>query len=214
MFNGGGVEEIEPRPVQKKKKAKKRNGKRERYMRPAEEKRIWKELEKYPVMKDLAEVILGTAMRPNNIINLRWEQIDWEQKQAFISVEEHKQGHAGKYLLKKVIPLLKRRQEENGDFPFVFYRLDGAGKPKRIRHRWYQRQWEKIMEDTGIRSEEEARGEEPLRFYDLRHTCLSRVAAKGANEFQLKAISNHGDPNSLKHYIKDGAVRKEAEKFL
>ncbi len=182
---------------------------REVYMSPEQEKVIWPLLRKYPPMEDLADFIYGTAMRPGNIIALSWDRIQWEKKEAFVPKEEHKQRFKdGNYLLsEEVLKMLRRRQkanEENGCFPLVFCRYE-AGKAKEINIRWLQNQWQKVMKEAGI---------EDLHFYDLKHTRLSRIAAKGASVFQLKCISNHSSTASLEKYIKKDALKESARVFL
>lgn len=182
---------------------------REVLMSAEQEKAIWPLLEKYPPMLDLADFIFGTAMRPSNILSLRWDQILWEKQEALIPKEQHKQKFRdGHYLLsEKVLKMLRRRQEshaENGNFKFVFSRLEG-GKSKKILIRWVQNKWQEIMEEAGI---------EGLHFYDLKHSMLSRIAAKGASVFQLKCISNHSSTISLEKYIKKDALKESAREFL
>ncbi len=182
---------------------------REVFMSSEQEKVIWPLLKKYPPMEDIADFIFGTAMRPGNIITLSWERILWDKQEAFVPKEAHKQKMKdGHYLLSsEVLKMLRRRQkanEENGRFPLVFCRYE-AGKSKEIKIRWLERQWEKIMEEAGI---------EDLHFYDLKHTMLSRIAAKGASVFQLKCISNHSSTTSLEKYIKKDALKESARSFL
>lgn len=182
---------------------------REVFMSPEQEKVIWPLLKKYPPMEDLAGFIFATCMRPGNIIALSWDQIRWNEKEAFVPKEEHKQKFKdGHYLLsEEVMKMLRRRQkanEENGRFPLVFCRYE-AGKSKEIKIRWLEGQWEKVMEEAGI---------EDLHFYDLKHTRLSRIAAKGANVFQLKCISNHSSTASLEKYIKKDALKESAREYL
>lgn len=182
---------------------------REVFMSPEQEKVIWPLLKKYPPMEDLADFIFATCMRPGNIIALSWDQIRWNEKEAFVPKEEHKQKFKdGHYLLsEEVMKMLRRRQkanEENGRFPLVFCRYE-AGKSKEIKIRWLEGQWEKVMEEAGI---------EDLHFYDLKHTRLSRIAAKGANVFQLKCISNHSSTTSLEKYIKKDALKESAREYL
>ena len=149
-------------------------------------------------------------MRPGNMVNdLTWDRIRWNEKIAFIPKEVHKNRKKdGKYKLTiKVLKMLKRRQKENiWNFPYVFWRLE-SGKPVKIAERWIQRKWDDIMVEAGIREKEKSEGEEPLRFYDLKHTRLSRLgASKAANVLLLKAISNHSSTQSLERYVKNDAL--------
>lgn len=183
---------------------------REIYMKAEQEAKIWPLLRKYPPMEDLADFHYGTTMRPGNICNLQWERIRWDEKIAFVPKEEHKQKEKdGQYkLTPKVLKMLKQRykeNQENGKFPYVFCRYEEK-KSKKITVRWIQRKWQKIMEEAEI--------VEDLRFYDLKHTRLSRVATLGASVLQLKEISNHSSTQSLEKYVKGDALKKATLELL
>jgi hypothetical protein len=70
------------------------------------------------------------------------------------------------------------------------------------------------MKEAGIRDREEAEDIEPLRFYDLKHTRLSRLGARGATVFELKRISNHKSTASLERYVKNEALNGRALRLL
>ena len=183
---------------------------RKRYMSEKEEKKLWPVLRDYcPLLKDLATFALNTAMRPHNIVSLTWDRINWDERGIFVPAEEHKQkGKDGHYLINDVaLSLLKHRKKEDGSSKLVFYRTEGAipFRPKKITLRWIQRKWQEACEIAGI---------EDLHFYDLKHTCLSRLAGKGANVFILKRISNHSETKSLEKYVKDAGLREPALQLL
>lgn len=161
-------------------------------------------------MEDLADFLFGTCMRPGNIITLTWDRILWEKREALVLAQQHKQKFRdGHYLLSsEVLKMLRRRQkenEENGRFPLVFCRYEG-GKAKPILIRWIENQWGKVLK--------EARIEEDLHFYDLKHTRLSRLTASGASILLLKTISNHASSASLERYVKNGALKEAALELL
>lgn len=140
---------------------------------------------------------------------LTWDRILWDKQEVFVPKEEHKQKFKDGYYMfnEKILKMLRRRQkanEENGRFPLVFSRSE-AGRAKEIKIRWLEKQWQKVMEEAGI---------EDLHFYDLKHTHLSRIAAKGASVFHLKTISNHASTTSLEKYIKKDALKEAAREFL
>ena len=87
------------------------------------------------------------------------------------------------------------------------------GKPVQITEAWIQRGWVEIMKETGIREREDAENGEHLRFYDLKHTRLSRLARRTGNVFYLQKISNHKDTKSLEHYIKGEALNGQVYKI-
>lgn len=194
---------------------------RERFMSYEEQALIWPELEKYPLLKDLVEFAYGTCMRPKNIINhTTWESIHWNEKEPYVFIPKDKHKNRtkdGSYLLtKKVLEILTRRKEESRnfeDFDNVFWRMEN-GKPVPVSEAFIQRAWNEVLENVGIREKEEAEGQDRLRFYDLKHTRLSRLGAKTGNVLLLKRISNHKDTKSLERYVKGNALNGYAMKAL
>jgi len=175
---------------------------RERYMTEAEEEEIWNVLKNQSLLKDLADFALNTAMRPNNIIGLKWSRISFDEREAFVPADEHKQkDRDGHYLLNNIVlDLLKRRKKESSD-GLVFQLKNG----KKISMKWIQREWKSACEKAGIVG---------LHFYDLKHTCLSRLAGNGSNVFILKRISNHSSTASLEKYVKAAGLKEPSLKAL
>jgi len=200
-------------------KLKLRIEERERLMSREEQKAIWSLLPEVHPMDDLADFAYGTCMRPKNILNhVTWDRIHFDAPEPyiFIAKSEHKnRTKDGKYFLTaKLQKMLRRRQAENVlNFPLVFWRLE-AGKPVKITEGWVQRRWNEVLEKAGIREKEEAEGMENLRFYDLKHSRLSRVGAQGVSVFTLKRISNHKSTASLEKYVKGEALNGAALKAL
>jgi len=192
---------------------------REEFMTPEMEEVIWPLLKKYQPMEDLADFILNTTMRPINIIQLKWDDILWDEKIAFVPKEIHKNKKKdGRYLLNdEILEMLERRQKENGKSNLIFVRYEGQN-PKPITKTWIQRKWRFVKKEANKILEEQdsdLRIPEELRFYDLKATCLSRAGArKGATEYILKTISNHADPASLKKYVRTKALEGAAREYL
>ncbi len=198
---------MDKNPVDRK-KLKLKPAKRDRYMSAKEQQVIWPLLEKYPAMLAVADFALHTAMRPSNITTLTWDKILLNKKRAIVPGELHKQKRDGHYLLnREMVKMLKRLRElnsQNGNSPFVFTRYEN-GKSKPINIKWIQRIWNEIIAEAGV---------ENLHFYDLKTTCLSRLARKGASLLLLKAVSNHSSTASLERYISDDALKEEALRLM
>lgn len=190
---------------------------RQEFMSEEMEEVIWPLLRKYPPMEDLATFILDTSMRPINIIQLKWTDIHWDEKIAFVPGEIHKNREDAEYLLNdRVIKMLEKRQSENGQSELVFVRYEGQ-RPWPISHCWYQRRWNKVKKEANKILEKrgsDLRIPKKLRFYDLKATCLSRAGAAGASVHQLKAISNHTNAASLEYYVRKKVLQDSAREFL
>jgi integrase len=183
------------------------------FMTPEEEKALWAAFDSQ-LMRDLADFALSTAMRPVNVIGLVWSDILWREKVAHVPAEKHKNKKAdGRYILSDgMLEMLERRHNENGKSDLIFVREDGRA----VTEKWIQANWRKAKAEANKKLEAEGKSEirDELNFYHLKHTCLSRAAAAGLTEFQLKAISNHADSKSLQRYVKNRAQEDVARAYL
>lgn len=161
---------MDKNPVNRK-KLKLQPSKRDRCMSIEEEQAIWPLLEKYPPMLAVADFALHIPMRPSNILSLTWDKILLNKKEALVSGELHKQKKDGHYLLDgETVEMLKEIQKlnsQNGNSPFVFTRYEN-GKSKPLTMKWIQKTWNEVIAEAGV---------EDLHFYDLKTTCLTRLAS-------------------------------------
>jgi len=63
---------------------------------------------------------------------------------------------------------------------------------------------------TAWRSLKRAAGLPSLRFHDLRHTCITKLAEAGVPDHVLRSISGHISPEMVKHYVHIRSKAKEA----
>ena len=70
------------------------------------------------------------------------------------------------------------------------------------------RVWGPALQPAGVESE-------GYRFHDLRHTCVSRLVAAGADVKLVQAVAGHANPITLKRYshLLDGRVTEAADRF-
>jgi len=172
---------------------------RERYMTPEEEQKIWKVMENQPILRDLATFILNVSMRNQNILDLTWDRISFDKQEAFVPADTHKQkDHDGHYLLNTtILDLLEKLKKKSSKSKYVFHFPNG----KKIGIKWVQRNWRATCEKAGV---------EDLHFYDLKATCLTRMAGKKEiNPFILQHFSNHSSLNSLQKYIRAAGLREK-----
>ncbi len=72
-----------------------------------------------------------------------------------------------------------------------------------------QRVWDPALRVAGLDGE-------AYRFHDLRHTCVSRLVAAGADVKLVQAVAGHANPLiTLKRYshLLDGRITEAAERF-
>lgn len=169
---------------------------RERWMQPEEKKRLWAVLRKIPPMLELAVVLLNTGMRPHNLISLLWKQIHWSERLIYIPKDQFKTNKEAYFPFNDtVMKILKHQKEQNPHGPndFVFVRKDGRGRLIPINRNWYQKEWRRACAEADI---------EGLRFYDLKHTLGTMLAAAGVDQFIIKDTFNHTQLSSTERYVK------------
>lgn len=129
-------------------------------------------------MKPLVMLALETAMRRGELLALRWAQVDLEKCTAFLP--ETKNGE------RRTVPLSVRavailhglpRTITGVVFPISSYAVAAA--------------FSHAVERAGI---------EDLRFHDLRHTAITRMAEKLPNLIELAAVTGHKNLRMLQRY--------------
>ncbi|NBX75217.1 MAG: site-specific integrase [Proteobacteria bacterium] len=133
----------------------------------------------------LVMLAICTGARFGEIINLRWEDIDFERH--MMRLEKTKNGE------KRAVPLappafaevLKLREKSRTGVPWLFPRGDGQA-PYTTNKPWNQAVIEAGLQD--------------FRFHDLRHTTASYLAMNGATLLEIAAVLGHKTLQMVKRY--------------
>lgn len=136
----------------------------------------------YSEMRALIVVAVETAARLGELLSLRWEDVDFDKQTAYI--EMTKNGES------RTLPL---------SFAAIAALQELEPHPFKARIFW---RWEHSDSFTGIWARTCARaGVKKLRFHDLRHEAISRLAESGKfNLLEIAAISGHKILAMLKRY--------------
>jgi integrase len=169
----------------------------------------------------LFDVALGTGLRLGELRALRWSDVDRERR--LIRVER---AYSRQELRRpktqsgvRAVPLfpsvesalreLAARALERGRYApeeLVFANMRGTPlQPSNFR----QRVWGPALRLAGLDAE-------GYRFHDLRHTCVSRLVAAGADVKLVQAVAGHANPLiTLKRYahLLDARVTEAADRF-
>jgi len=148
-------------------------------------------------LRPILVVALNTGMRRGEILNLRWEQVDLEQR--IIQVINTKSGR------NRVIPVndalfgvlkgLKKNSE------YVFPNPETGGPYRTVR-----RSFENACQRTKIKG---------LRFHDLRHTFASRLVERGVDIVRVKELLGHSSVKVTERYTHSNQEeRKRAVELL
>ena len=138
-------------------------------------------IEKAPAhLKPIIYTALYTGLRRNNILNLKWANIDFTNNQITVKIK-NKNIAGGKSLTIPMIAELKNilsNQPKINEFVFNY-----NGKPiKDIKHAWQSIFYDKNGKSTGIPY---------IRFHDLRHTAITWIVKKTGNILLAKEIVGH-----------------------
>ncbi len=161
---------------------------RDRFLMGAELPRFFEALDKEEnaTARDFFKIALFTGARKSNVLQMRWEQIDFES--AVWRIPETKNGESHKIPLSaQAFEILKTRHA-NAESEWVF---PGEGEQGHFHDP--KRAWARILERAGISD---------LRIHDLRRTLGSWQAATGANGFIIGKTLGHKSPLSTQVYAR------------
>ena len=166
------------------------------------------------LLRAVVSLALNTALRKNEIRTLRWCQIDLLKRTLAVG-RTKTEGGSG-----RVIPLnsvayaamvrwASRFPKANPE-DYVFPSCEAAGIERE------HPDLERIDASRPIKSWRSAwraalkRADLQLRFHDLRHTCITKLAEGQGSEQTLMAIAGHVSRKMLEHYSHARMVAKRA----
>jgi integrase len=178
-----------------------------------EEKKLLTACGSNALLNAVVTLALNTALRKNEIRTLCWSQIDFEKRTVTVGRAKTQAGSG------RVIPLntpafealvkWAGRLVESKAEDYVFPACEAAGIEREHPHR------ERIDPSRPIKSWRSAwraalkRAGLELRFHDLRHTCITKLAESQASEQTLMAIAGHVSRKMIEHY---SHIRMEAKR--
>jgi integrase len=166
-----------------------------------------------PLLNAVVTLALNTALRKNEIRTLQWSQIDFEKRTVTVGRTKTQAGSG------RVIPLNQSafdalvrwagRLVEADSEDYVFPACEAAGierehpdkqriDPARPIKSW-RSAWRAALKRAGLQ----------MRFHDLRHTCITKLAESQASEHTLMAIAGHVSRKMIEHY---SHIRLEAKR--
>jgi integrase len=169
-----------------------------------EETRLLSACESNSLLRTVVLLALHTALRKNEIRTLRWSQIDLLDRTLTVG-HTKTEGGSG-----RVIPLNSvayaalvhwaGRSAVAKPEEFVFPACENARLDCEKPYTWnidrsqpiksWRTAWRRALKDAGIR----------IRFHDLRHTCITKLAEGQASEQTLMSIAGHLSRKMVEHY--------------
>ena len=175
---------LETNPAARIKKSSEKDRLKERVLTEEEEVRL--KSASYPVLRSIISVALHTGMRLQEILSLRWEQVDLNE--MTLTVERTKSGKP------RTIPLnaalqdeLSRLKGQDGQSPYVFPNPK-TGKPLTT----VKTAFVATCRRVGIAG---------LRFHDLRHTFGSRLVERGVDIETVRSLLGHASIAVTQRYV-------------
>ncbi len=135
-------------------------------------------------LSEMARFAVATGLRQNNVVNLKWQQLDLQQQMAWIDPEESKSGYAiGVPLNTEAKEVITRQIGKHNRYVFTY---EGHPVQRVSTHAWY-----KACKRAGI---------EDFRFHDLRHTFASWHAQAGTPLSVLQELGGWRSPVMVQRY--------------
>lgn len=137
-----------------------------------------------PSFRDLIAMAFGTGMRIDELLCLRWDDIDLPAR--LICVHRGRKGptKGGKMryvpILDAILPMLRQRALQRGENALVFPNPEGRIRSQVNVREGFKRALRKAGMDTA------------LRVHDARHTFASHWVANGGDLWLLSKVLGHG----------------------
>ncbi|WP_407702790.1 MULTISPECIES: site-specific integrase [Thiorhodovibrio] len=143
-----------------------------------------------PYLADLIILALNTGMRRNEMLGLRWTQVDLKSSTIHLEAVETKSGKYRSVPLnqtarKALLARARWRAENLPDCPLVFVKKDG----KRV----YDARKGFLAACAKV-------GIEDFRFHDLRHTCAAWLVTAGVPLTEVRDLLGHSSVTMTERY--------------
>lgn len=152
------------------------NNGRIRWLRPEEESRIRKVMEKTcPQFRPAFDFALNTGLRAGEQFNLKWSDVDLDRKQLTIPLS--KNGTSRHVSLNdEAMAALRSLKEASLGSPYVFE--NSLGRRMGTIQRWFQ----PVLKEAQV---------DGFRWHDLRHTFCSRLVMAGVGIGVVQKLAGH-----------------------
>jgi integrase len=190
--------DIQKNPVQKSIFFDESKFQRNRILTKDEEERLLNEAA--PHLRSILICALNSGMRYNEILTLKWDDVDLNDGKITVKAEVSKSGKS------RIIPIspmlmneLKRLKEQNGYCRHVFTYQDLKTKKFRPVNNIHRAFW-KACKRANITD---------LKFHDLRHCFATRLARNSGDLVSVQSILGHASLKITQKYLHTDFMRKK-----
>lgn len=164
------------------------HGARERYLSQEEMQRLMAELDTNRNLQAcrLIRLLIYTGARKREILNARWEDIDWRRHLLTVPASRSKSKKAHHIPLSEAATELLLTLPRDKDIPWVFYNPKTQKPPVTFFHAW-----DSIRKKVGLHD---------VRLHDLRHSFASFLVNAGRSLYEVQRLLGHHDPKVTMRY--------------
>lgn len=151
-------------------------------------------------LKDVAETILDTGLRPEEVFRMRIESLDFVRRSIFIPFGKTRAARRTVTMTDAVHSLLKERvkKSQEAGSPYAFPSPTNPARPIGS----VRKAHDAAVENAGIKDH--------FRLYDLRHTFATRAAASGVDLPTLASMLGHTKIQMTMRYVHPAEEQKRA----
>jgi integrase len=151
-------------------------------------------------LKDIAEIILDTGLRSEEVFRMRLENLDFGRRIIFNPFGKTRAARRSVTMTDAVIYPLKERvkKAEKRGSPYVFFSPTDPTRPIGS----VRKAHDAAVENAGIADH--------FRLYDLRHTFATRAAASGVDLPTLASMLGHTKIQMTMRYVHPAEEQKRA----
>lgn len=151
----------------------------------------------YPHLHLIVVLALSTGMRREELLGLRWSQINLSESYLILTKTKNKKPHRVA-ILGLALELLKshaKLRQIDTDLLFPGERpsstVSRSPSPRHQRHFDIRKSWERALRDANITD---------FRFHDLRHSCASYLAMNKATLLEIADVLGHSSIDVTTRY--------------
>jgi len=164
------------------------HGARERYLTTGEVQRLFDELDtnRNVQVGQVIRLLLYTGARKREILDARWDEIDWNRRLLMIPAPRSKSKKVHYIPLSDAaLELLLALPRQEG-VPWVFFNPKTMKPPVSIFYAW-----DSIRKKVGLSE---------VRLHDLRHSYASFLVNAGRSLYEVQKLLGHHDPKVTMRY--------------
>jgi len=141
----------------------------------------------WPPLNALVTLAISTGARRGELLGLTWDRVDLKKGRATVLDTKIGEPRVLPLVGKSLDALRALKLQGSAHSPFVFPHPNGRPEPLY----WFDSYWLEALKVAGI---------DEFRFHDLRHTCASYLAQRGASTLEIADVLGHKSLAMVRRY--------------